>query len=33
MLAAQGFEAPDMLWQSDREYLLIATRPDPAAKF
>lgn len=33
MLAAQGFEASEVLWQSDREYLLVATRPDPAAKF
>jgi ubiquinone/menaquinone biosynthesis C-methylase UbiE len=33
MLAAQGFESPEVRWQSDREYLMIATRPDPAAKF
>jgi len=33
MLAVQGFEAPEVLWQNDREYLMVATRPDPAAKF
>lgn len=33
MLAAQGFEASEVLWQSDREYLLVAARPDPAAQF
>lgn len=33
MLAAQGFESPEVLWQNDREYLLVATRPDPAKNF
>ncbi|MGI8689499.1 MAG: class I SAM-dependent methyltransferase [Thermomicrobiales bacterium] len=33
MLAAQGFASPEVHWQSDREYLMVATRPDPAAKF
>ncbi|MGI8855152.1 MAG: class I SAM-dependent methyltransferase [Thermomicrobiales bacterium] len=33
MLTAQGFESPEVLWQNDREYLLVATRPDPAKKF
>jgi hypothetical protein len=33
MLTAQGFESPDVRWQNDREYLLVATRPDPAKKF
>jgi ubiquinone/menaquinone biosynthesis C-methylase UbiE len=33
MLTAHGFESPEVLWQNDREYLLVATRPDPAAKF
>jgi ubiquinone/menaquinone biosynthesis C-methylase UbiE len=33
MLAAQGFESVEVPWQNDREYLLVATRPDPAAKF
>jgi ubiquinone/menaquinone biosynthesis C-methylase UbiE len=33
MLTAHGFESPEVLWQNDREYLLVATRPDPAKKF
>lgn len=33
MLVAQGFESPGVLWQNDREYLLTATRPDPATNF
>jgi ubiquinone/menaquinone biosynthesis C-methylase UbiE len=33
MLAAQGFESQQTLWENDREYLLVATRPDPATKF
>lgn len=33
MLAAQGFETAEVLWQNDREYLMVATRPDPAKKF
>ncbi|MDQ6604353.1 MAG: hypothetical protein M3Z19_16635, partial [Chloroflexota bacterium] len=33
MLAAQGFESAEVRWQNDSEYLLVATRPDPAAKF
>ena len=31
MLTAQGFENPRVEWQSDREYLMLATRPDPTA--
>lgn len=30
MLLAAGFENPAVPWQSDREYLLVATRPDRA---
>ncbi len=33
MLAAQGFASSEVRWQNDREYLMVATRPDPAAKF
>jgi len=33
MLTAQGFENPHVEWQSDREYLMLATRPDPARNF
>lgn len=33
MLATQGFDAPEVRWQDDHAYLMIATRPDPAAKF
>ena len=33
MLAAQGFEAAEVRWQNDSEYLLVATRPDPAKNF
>lgn len=28
MLTAAGFENPHVAWQSDREYLMLATRPD-----
>lgn len=28
LLFAQGFNAPEVRWQADREYLLVATRPD-----
>ncbi len=33
MLTAQGFENPAVVWESDREYLMIATRPDQAKQF
>jgi len=33
MLTARGFESAEVRWQNDREYLLVATRPDPAKKF
>ncbi len=33
MLTAQGFDAPEVVWQNDREYLMVATRPDPASNF
>jgi ubiquinone/menaquinone biosynthesis C-methylase UbiE len=30
LLIAQGFVVPEVRWQADREYLLVATRPDPS---
>lgn len=33
LLTAQGFENPHVAWQSDREYLMLSTRPDPAHNF
>ena len=30
MLPAQGFEAPEIRWQAEREYLAIAVKPDTA---
>lgn len=33
MLRAGGFESPTVAWQNDREYLTLATRPDPARNF
>ena len=33
MVTEHGFESPEILWQNDREYLLVATRPDPAKQF
>jgi ubiquinone/menaquinone biosynthesis C-methylase UbiE len=33
MLTAQGFDAPEVVWQNDIEYLIVATRPDPAQNF